>query len=97
MQQLVDSFRYVTTPDVIPAEITAEEYRGKLKFWDENASTSPTTDMHLGHLKAYWAKHTLPEGGPEEAALDDRRQNILDGHLLLLNYALQTGYSYEPW
>ena len=93
----MDSFRYVTKPDAIPAELTQEEYRGKLKAWDKNTSTSPTTDMHLGHLKAYWAEHTLPEGGQEEEALEDKRQKILKGHLLLLNYALQTGYSYEAW
>ena len=97
VQQLVDSFRYATMPDAIPAELTPEEYRGKLKVWDETTSTSPTSDMHLGHLKTYWAEHTLPEGSPEAAALEDKRRNILDGHLLLLNYALQTGYSYKPW
>ena len=96
-QALVDSFCYATKPDTIPAELTQEEYRGKLKAWDESTSTSPTTNMHLGHLKAYWAEHTLQEGSHEATALEDQRRAILNGHLLLLNYALQTGYSYEPW
>ena len=54
--------------------------------------------MHLGHLKAYWAKHTLPEGSPEAKEIEDIHQTILDGHILLINYALQTGYShYAPF
>ena len=73
-----------------------EEYRGKLKVWDEGTLTSPTSHMHLGHLKAYWAEHMLVEGSDEAKELVDKaRQQILDGHLLLLNYAVQFGYSYD--
>ena len=97
IQKLVDSFAYVTTPDVIPYELTPEEYKAKLKVWDENTSTSPTTNMHLGHLKAYWAEHTLPENSPEAEGIEEKRRQILEGHLVLLNYALKTGYSYIPW
>ena len=53
--------------------------------------------MHLGHLKAYWAEHTLPEGSPEADAMEETHRKILEGHVLLINYALQTGYSYTPW
>ena len=53
--------------------------------------------MHLGHLKAYWAEHTLPDGTHEAAALEEKRKKILEGHVFLINYALQSGYSYGPW
>ena len=53
--------------------------------------------MHLGHLKAYWAEHTLSAGGPEAQELEDKQRKILEGHVLLSNCALQTGYSYAPW
>ena len=95
LQTLLDSFRYATKPDTIPAELTPEEYKGKLKAWDKCTSTSPTSNMHLGHLKAYWAEHTLP-AGPESDDLEEKCKRILEGHLILINYALQTGYSYEP-
>ena len=32
LQQLVESFQYATTPNLIPAKLTMEEYRGKLKI-----------------------------------------------------------------
>ena len=53
--------------------------------------------MHLGHLKVYWVEHTLPKGSTEAAGLEKTRQEILNGHLLLLNYALQFGYPYDKW
>ena len=87
-QLLVDSLRLTTTPDVIAPEITAEEYRAKLKVWNECTSTSPTSNMHLGHLKAYWAEHTLQEDSDDAKDLEAKRRCILDGHILLLNYAL---------
>ena len=36
-----------------------EEYEGNIKAWDVRTSTSPGTNMHLGHLKAYFARHNL--------------------------------------
>ena len=93
---LLDNFKYATQPGVIPA-LSPEEYKGKLKVWDEGTSTSPTSNMHLGHLQAYWAEHTLPEGSPEAQALKTKQECILQGHILLIDYALQTGYSFNPW
>ena len=77
--------------DQIKHTITLEEYEGKIKSWDERTSTSPGTNMHLGHLKAYWARHNLAPESNEAKALEANRQATLDGHLLLLNYALHFG------
>ena len=94
---LLDSFKYKTSPDAIRPNITETEYKAKLKVWDERTSTSPFSNMHLGHLKAYWAEHTLPEQSKEAHELEDKRRDILRGHLTLLNYALHFGYSYSTW
>ena len=56
-----------------------------------------TSNMHLGHLKAYWAEHTLPNPSKEATELELSRQMILDGHLTLLNYSLHFGHPYKPW
>ena len=53
--------------------------------------------MHLGHLKAYCAEHTLTEDSDEAANLEKKCKQILDGHLLLLNYAIQFGYPFDKW
>ena len=53
--------------------------------------------MHLVHLKAYWAKHTLEVESTEAQELNTTPQQILDGHLTLLNYAITFGYSFNRW
>ena len=97
IQLLIDSSQYTTTPDAIPPEITEEEYKGKQKIWDKRTSTSSTSNMHLGHLKAYWAEHTLAENSNEANLLETTQQQILEGHITLLNYAMHFGYSFDKW
>ena len=94
---LIDSFQYKAIPNTIQPHITEAEYKAKLKAWDERTSTSPFSNMHLGHLKAYWAEHTLPERSKEAQELEDKRREILQGHLSLLNYALHFGYPFSSW
>ena len=53
--------------------------------------------MHLGHLKAYWAEHTLATDSNEATELENSRRQILNGHLTLLNYATHFGYSFDKW
>ena len=97
VQLLLDSLQYTSRPDFISEQLTEEEYKGKIKAWNESTSTSPTTNMHLGHLKAYWADHTLPENSEEAQTLQQSRQQILQGHLALLNYAIRFGHPFQPW
>jgi hypothetical protein len=94
---LLEALQYVTKPDSITCALSLEEYNGKLRVWDERTSTSPCSNMHLGHLKAYRAEHLFPQGSEKQRDLDDIRDTILDGHLLLLNYALKFKYSYNCW
>ena len=95
----LEACQYVKTSvkDTIQHNLSQEEYEGKIKAWDERTSTSPGTDMHLGHLKAYWARHTLPPDSNESTELEEKRQATLDGHLLLLNYALHFGRPFDCW
>ena len=97
VQLLLDSLQYTASPDHIPAQLMEEDYKGKIKAWSESTSTSPTTNMHLGHLKAYWAEHTLPENSHKAKTLQQSRQQILDGHLALLNYTIRFSHPYQPW
>jgi hypothetical protein len=69
----------------------------KLKTWDERTSTSPMTNVHLGHGKSYYADHSLEPGSPAEQKFTQFRQKIIEGHVSLLNYSLQFGYSYTRW
>ena len=91
----LEALQYVSKEDAITPQLTLSEYKGKIKVWDERTTTSPTSNMHLGHLKAYWADHTLEPESQAAKDLEECWEEILGGHLLLLNYALKFGYSYE--
>jgi hypothetical protein len=56
----------IWSQEAIPYELNSNEFLRKLKVWDERTSTSPTTNVHLGHGKAYYADHDLQEGSKEE-------------------------------
>ena len=53
--------------------------------------------MHLGHLKAYFAQHTLNQDSDKANTLKEQRQATLDDHLALLNYALPFGKLFDSW
>ena len=95
---LLDCFAYAlgTEPAVSPS-MTSAELLGKIKVWDERTSTSPLTAVHLGHAKAYLAAHDLVPETPECIDLEQTRAAIIDGHVTILNYALQFQHSYTRW
>ena len=97
-QWLLQHLQYTAnSEDAIDATITSEDFQGKIKAWNERTSTSPATDVHLGHAKAYYALHPLKPGSPQEEAFEELRSGILKGHLVLMNYCIQFGYSFDRW
>ena len=96
-QWLIDNLQHVTALDSVDHTLTKEEFEGKIKAWNERTSTSPKSNVHLGHAKAYFAPHLLHPKKPETRELEETRERILEGHLTLLNYALKFGYSFTRW
>jgi len=94
---LLDNMEYITTPDAVDATITEDDFRGKIRAWKERTSTSPASNVHLGHAKAYFATHALDPESEEAEELEEQRTAIMNGHLILLNYAMQFGHSYDRW
>ena len=66
-----------------------------IRAWKERTSTSPASNVHLGHAKAYFATHALDPESEEAEELEEQRTAIMNGHLILLNYAIQFGHSYD--
>ena len=82
---------------VVSSTLVKDELLGKIKAWNERTSTSPLTGVHLGHAKAYIADTNLAPKSEELLAFESQREAIIEGHLVLLNYALHFGYSYTRW
>ena len=83
--------------EAIPWEVTEAEFQGKVKAWNERTSSSPKTGIHLGHAKAYFAVLDLDPDDPRLQRVNEIREKVLRGHLLLLNYAIKFGFVYERW
>ena len=86
--------------------ISDEEFVGKLKVWSESTTTSPS-GLHLGHYKALIARHAYSTDVSDDeldiefkrnrAELDSKQSELRSLHLLLINYALERGYSFSRW
>lgn len=94
---LLQNFKRVAAVDAVDHVLTEAEFEGKIRSWKERTSTSPKSNVHLGHGKVYFARHPLDPNSEEAQLLEQQRSYVLRGHLVLLNYALQTGYSYNRW
>ena len=57
-QALLDSFTAATDLDLLPSEITAKQFEGKIRSWNISTRTSPS-GQHLGQYKALYTK--LPQ------------------------------------
>ena len=77
--------------------VTDTHFVGKMKVWKESTSTSPS-GLHLGHWKALSARHAQSNNDTNEArTLDQQQTAVRSVALLLINYALKWGYSYDRW
>lgn len=82
--------------EVVTDEITADNFKTKVEAWRESTSTSPS-GVHLGHYKAYYAPHLFDPESQEGIAFQEVRNNILEAHLYLLNFAIRHGHSSTRW
>jgi hypothetical protein len=78
--------------------ITAEEFVGKICNWVESTTRSPS-GIHLGHHHALIARHCLKDSpnSPECELIDAHQEALIYAHVLLINYALCMGISYDRW
>ena len=95
---LLDCFSYARGEGpAVAAHMEEEEFLGKIKVWLERTSTSPITNVHLGHAKAYVAWTPVDPETEEGIKFVDLRNKSIAAHLTLLNYALHFGYTFERW
>ena len=97
-QSLLDSCRAATELDLLPYEITAKEFEGKIRSWSENTTTSPS-GCHLGRYKALYT--SLPQTDDEiddgDISLTAKQNFIISNIIAIINFCLRTGYVLERW
>ena len=91
------------------ADVSDEEFVGKLKVWKEITTISPS-GVHLGQYKALIARHLYSQVADDDEATEEEvkltelrdemnhiQQSIRRLHLQLIKYALTRGYSFLRW
>eukprot|EP00957_Ditylum_brightwellii_P027583 2085156-Ditylum_brightwellii.AAC.1 len=75
------------TDTLISTKITKDQWKGKLAEWGEYTTTSPF-GRNLGHFKALM--HSFEEAleTDERREMYQKREDIIDTHIGLLNYAV---------
>ena len=95
-QDLAKFMKKKTTLDGIDGILTVSEWEGKIKSWPEQTSTSPS-GFNLTYSKALVSPHDLNINTPEGKELEEKRQQLIQWQVDLLNLAISNCYSYERW
>eukprot|EP00957_Ditylum_brightwellii_P060313 4580227-Ditylum_brightwellii.AAC.1 len=72
---------------VINTKIIKAQWKGKVSKWRENTTTS-LSGRHLGHFKALLRKFAESPDPNKRQEMFQKREDIIDAHLSLLNYAV---------
>ena len=83
------------TAETLPAEITIEDVRGKLKVWKESMSTLPS-GRHLGRYKALVASLDHVEEKKREEC-KNKQQQLLASITAILQLCLDNRYIMHQW
>ena len=100
-QLMLSHFQRTTDLDKITAELTEEEWIGKMKIWNEATTTSPS-GLHLGHHKALIKPFPMPENSRDDdldspPPTEILRCALLQAQIQLINYAIHHSHCFERW
>eukprot|EP00957_Ditylum_brightwellii_P060031 4557683-Ditylum_brightwellii.AAC.1 len=85
-----------TSDNLIGNKITKEQWKGKVSKWHKTTTPLPS-GRHLGHFKALLCQFAESPDTYEGREMFRKREDILDTHVSLLNYAAEQRYSYKQW
>eukprot|EP00957_Ditylum_brightwellii_P159116 12109756-Ditylum_brightwellii.AAC.1 len=77
-------------------KITCTMWKGKVAAWRESTTTS-LSEHHLGHFKALIRCFAEDPNTDKGKIMYQKQTDLIDAHIVLLNYAHEHWYSYECW
>lgn len=97
--ELLQACRTKTNHEELPAEISAQEFRGKIKTWREATTTSPSGGRHLGRYKALFSSGIYEMLGEDanEISMADKQEALAALILAIINYCIRNAYVLERW
>lgn len=96
---LLKACRQIEGIESAPAELTAADFRGKIRNWKEATTTSPS-GRHLGWYKSLYAPGRQTQVNSdvnESTSLRDKQGTIASLILSILNYCLRNTYVLNRW
>jgi len=94
-QRVLRHCRRQTDP-IVQAELTTDEFLGKMKCWRETTSTSPS-GRHLGRYKAMYARSIYEKDSEASEEFKENQKDLVYTVLCIINYCIRTGYVLKRW
>ena len=97
-QALLATCKVASDLDMLPAEITEQEFAGKMKSWRETTTTSPS-GRHLGRYKVLFIKlgQNLEQIRDNEIDYKTKQQFITKCIVSVINFCIRSSYALERW
>ena len=97
-QALLDACRAATELNALPAEITCDEFKGKIKSWRELTTTSPS-GRHLGRYKALIPNLDIrdEQTGTIIPIYRQKQLFIVKSIVAIINYCIRHNYTLHRW
>ena len=97
-QELLHECRATAEIDNIAHEMTLQEFRGKIKVWRENTTTSPS-GRHLGRYKALFCDIQEAKSGDsdEDISITTKQEQLAALILAVINYCIRNTYVLNRW
>ena len=83
--------------DLTPPLLSADEFKGKIKVWNEATTTSPS-GRHLGVYKSLYSRGVyFPLSSEDALRLQSQQEDIRTLMLSIINYCIRTGHVLTRW
>jgi hypothetical protein len=82
--------------EYLPSQLTKAELLNALLVWNEGTSTSPSK-MSLRHYHVMFRRHDYQANNMKAEVFEAKQEWLVQSQLTLLNYALQSGHSFQRW
>jgi len=97
-QALLDACQAASELNILPAEISCDDFKGKLKSWREMTTTSPS-GRHLGRYKSLLTKLDIRDEhtGVMNSAYREKQAFIIQSMVGIINYCIRNNYILNRW
>jgi hypothetical protein len=95
-QELLRVCQSTSPLDAIPADLSMDSFKGKIRSWKESTTTSPS-GRHLGRYKALFTPGDHANNSDEHAVFSNSQAAIASLLLSVINFCIRNGHVLHRW